>query len=105
MGVRGRLAERKMVAVLPRERSMEVFFERHVGKNKRKTKYNNIDDNRVLLQHPLYIVLVFSWLVFRHSVGVLDNACRRCYSVLSASSDQSLHRQDVLDESCKGNNP
>lgn len=76
-----------------------VFFERRDGKNKRKTKYNNIDDNRVLLQHPLYIVLVFPWLVFRHSVGVLDTACRRRYRVLSAPFAQDLHRQDVLDES------
>lgn len=102
MGVRGRLAERKTVAVSPRERSVEVFFEKRDGKNKRKTKYNNIDDNRVLLQHPLYIVLVFPWLVFRHSVGVLDTACRRRNSVLSAPSAQRLHRQDVLDESWRG---
>lgn len=103
MGFRGRLVERKTVAVSPHERSVEVFFERRVGKNKRKTKYNT-DDNRVLLQHPLYIVLVFPWLVFRHSVGVLDTACRWRYSVLSAPSAQCLHRQDVLDESWKGNN-
>lgn len=102
MGVRGRLAERKTVVVSPRERSVEVFFEKRDGKNKRKTKYNNIDDNRVLLQHPLYIVLVFPWLVFRHSVGVLDTACRRRNSVLSAPSAQRLHRQDVLDESWRG---
>lgn len=100
-GVRGRLAERKTVAMSPGE-ECGGFFERRDGKNKRKTKYNNIDDNRVLLQHPLYIVLVFPWLVFRHSVGVLNTACRRRYSVLSAPSTGRLHRQDVLDESWRG---
>lgn len=54
-----------------------------------------------LLQHPLYIVLVFPWLVFDDSVDVL-NTVRLFFSTPAAGL---LHRHDVLDESWREKDP
>lgn len=54
-----------------------------------------------LLQHPLYIVLVFPWLVFDNSVDVL-NTVGLFFSTPAAGL---LHRHDVLDESWKETDP
>ena len=54
-----------------------------------------------LLQHPLYIVLVFPWLVFDDSVDVLNTVGL----IFSTPADGLLHRHDVLDESWKETDP
>lgn len=56
-----------------------------------------------VLQHPLYIVLVFPWLVFEtvQMSRTLWGCLQASYSFFSTLAAGLLHRHDVLDESCR----